>query len=367
MSRVEKHIARALDFGMCAMMNAVQFRHRLHASSREELEAYIAQCEPMTREEFFLRPSLQCAEFSFSKKRCYSKRSEEPLAISGQAAREQTRNSERFFAGAQNDSLMNGAAAPFSLSWQSSIRTAFAENNRVHVHLFPCARGWSAPTILMLHALMSASDVGYRLWAKRFNERGWNACFVHLPYHYSRRPRGFFNGELAISADLVRTAEGLRQGVVELRQLMEFLRERGSREFALWATSYGGWIGALLLAVEHDFRFAAFMAPIVNIEHAIWKSPAAARLRAELRRSGITQALVERHFHLTSPMHSEPLCGGERVLFAAGDYDQIALSEDIAQLHKKWRGSRFLRVAQGHFGYRMMREMFAVLAKQERF
>ena len=25
-----------------------------------------------------------------------------------------------------------------------------------------------------------------------------------------------------------------------------------------------------------------------------------------------------------SPLHGEPLCGGERVLFAAGDYDTIA-------------------------------------------
>ena len=93
----------------------------------------------------------------------------------------------------------------------------------------------------MLHALMSASHVGYRRWAADFNARGWNACFIHLPYHYSRTPRGYFNGELAITADLVRTAEGLRQGVSELRQLMAWLRGLGCEEFGLWASSYGGW------------------------------------------------------------------------------------------------------------------------------
>ena len=65
-----------------------------------------------------------------------------------------------------------------------------------------------APTVLMLHALASASDKGYRLWARRFNAAGWNACFVHLPYHYSRVPPGYHNGELAITPDLVRTAQG---------------------------------------------------------------------------------------------------------------------------------------------------------------
>jgi len=84
-----------------------------------------------------------------------------------------------------------------------------------------------APTVLMLHALASTSDKGYRVWAGRFNAAGWNACFVHLPYHYSRVPPGCQNGELAITPDLVRTGQGLRQGVTEMRQLMAWLRGRG--------------------------------------------------------------------------------------------------------------------------------------------
>jgi hypothetical protein len=61
------------------------------------------------------------------------------------------------------------------------------------------------------------------------------------------------NGELAITADVIRTAEGLRQGVSEARQLVHLLRGHGCERFALWATSYGGWIGALLLSMETGF------------------------------------------------------------------------------------------------------------------
>src|SRR6266446_4160718 len=152
-----------------------------------------------------------------------------------------------------------------------------------------------------LHALMSASHIGYRRWAARFNELGWNACFVHLPYHYSRVPRGHWNGELAITADLIRNAEGLRQGVIEVRQLIGALRERGCNEFGVLGTSYGGWIGALLAMVERDLRFVALMAPIVNVEHAIWQNPGTAFMRRELRRAKIAPELVARHFHLSSP------------------------------------------------------------------
>src|SRR5262249_42511807 len=128
-----------------------------------------------------------------------------------------------------------------TIAWRSPIETQFPANNIAHADFFPSEHGRSAPTVFILHALMSASPIGYRRWADHLNEFGGNVCFMHLPYHYSRVPRGYWNGELAITCDLIRNAEGLRQGVVELRQLMSALRERGSGEFGVLATSYGGW------------------------------------------------------------------------------------------------------------------------------
>jgi len=307
----------ALDLVMCGMMNGLQSRHRLPLGSREALEKYIADCDP-----------------------------------------------QKFYAAPDVEIVSNGDSA---IHWTSPVRTLFPENNVTHVDLYPCEKGWSAPTVFMLHALMSTSDTGYKQWAKKFNAQGWNACFIHLPYHYSRVPRGYFNGELAITPDLVRTAEGLRQGVVELRQLMRHLRERGCPAFGLWATSYGGWIGALLTFVEPDFKFLAMMSPIVNIDHAIWRCPAAIWVRSQLRRRGIQPALVGRHFHLSSPLHNTPLCGGASAVITAGKYDLTALPEDVEQLHKNWAGSEYLLVPQGHFGYRIMPETFRRLEERGLF
>jgi 1-acyl-sn-glycerol-3-phosphate acyltransferase len=314
--------ANGIDTLMCASLNLLQSRHHLHAGSREEMEHYVAACEKLTVENFYAVP---------------------------------------------NDAEI---AAPIdakpgaTITWPSPINTNFPANNTARADLFPCARGWRAPTVLMFHALMSASHIGYRRYAARFNELGWNACFVHLPYHYSRVPRGYWNGELAITADLIRNAEGLRQGVIEARQLMATLRERGCEEFGLLGTSYGGWIGALVAMVERDFRFVALMAPIVNVEHAIWGSPAARFMRRELRRANIDPFLVARHFHLSSPIHNQPLCDAGRVLFVSGEFDLIARPEDVEEVHGKWRGSELLRVPQGHFGYRMLRETIARLRER---
>jgi 1-acyl-sn-glycerol-3-phosphate acyltransferase len=317
---LRRFAAAGVDALMCASMNLLQSRHRLNARSREEMEHYIAECEKLTVHDYYSPP--------------------------------------------HNVDLAGALGNVAALTWHSPINTKFPANNVARVDLFPSARGWSAPTVLMLHALMSATHIGYRRNAARFNELGWNACFVHLPYHYSRVPRGYWNGELAITADLIRNAEGLRQGVLEVRQLISALRAHGCREFGLLGASYGAWIGALLACVERDLRFVALMAPIVNVEHAIWQSPAAIFMRRELRRVKIEPPLVARHFYLSSPMHNQPLCDAARVLFVAGDFDSIARPADIEAIHQKWRGSELLRVPQGHFGYRMMRETIARLKKR---
>jgi 1-acyl-sn-glycerol-3-phosphate acyltransferase len=319
-SAVQRLSAKAVDSLICTSMNLLQARHRLHARSREEMERYVTECEKLTAHEYYAAPS------------------------NGDLA----------------TAIGNGA----SVMWPSPIETKFPVNNIARADFFRSARGWGAPTIFILHALMSATHFGYRRLAARLNELGWNACFVHLPFHYSRVPRGYWNGELAITADLIRNAEGLRQGVMEVRQLMAALRERNCHEFGLLGTSYGGWIGALLAVVEQDFRFVALMAPIVNVEHAIWENPAAWFMRRELRRANIESSLVARHYHLSSPLHNQPLCDPARVLFVAGEFDLIVRSEHIHAIHQKWHGSELLRVRQGHFGYRMMRETIARLKER---
>jgi pimeloyl-ACP methyl ester carboxylesterase len=301
------------DWTMCTLMDIIQRRHAVTHQTPRDWRFYLEKHAGMTRDEYFAAPKPQLGDYEL-------------------LVRQRTR-----------------------LRWTSPIRTAWPDNDTAHVDYYLGPGGTAAPTVLMLHALMSASDVGYRRWAARFNERGWNACFLHLPYHYSRKPAWRMNGELAITADVIRTAEGLRQGVSEARQLMQILRAHGCERFALWATSYGGWIGSLLLSTELGFQWATLMAPIVDVGHAIWHSPAGSATRRELRRVGVDEAMIEEHFPLVSPLHAAPKDPNVRVMLYAGEYDRVVRSEDVRKLHQAWPGASFTRVPQGHFGYRLMR------------
>jgi 1-acyl-sn-glycerol-3-phosphate acyltransferase len=329
-SKIERFNAIALDSVLCASFNLLHTRHRLNGSSREEMHRYVTDCERLTLQEYYAAAS-----------------DPDLVAQIGTIL---------------GDTVRDGHG---TLTWRSPITTQFARNNTAHADFFPAVHDpTGAPTVLLLHALMSTSHIGYHRCAKRFNAMGWNVCFFHLPYHYSRVPRRYWNGELAITSNLIRNAEALRQGVSELRQLMQALREHGCREFGVLATSYGAWIGALLATTESDFRFVALMAPIVNLDHAIWASPAARLIRRELNRTNIEPSLVTRHFYLSSPLHCQPACDPSRVLFVTGEFDSIAPTREIEAIHEKWRGSELLRVRQGHFGYRMMRETIDRLAER---
>jgi len=323
----------AVDSLLCASINWIHRRHPLNGHSRSEMERYVTACERLSPQEYYVSPQANGSNGTSESKPAVNRIHDLRIA---------------------------------TLSWRSPIKTEFPANNTAHLDFFrQDVRTWTkAPTVFLLHSLMSSSPNGYHRWAERFNELGWNACFFHLPYHFSRVPTGYWNGELAITPDLIRNAEALRQGVIELRQIMKSLREQGCHEFGVLATSYGGWIGALLTLVERDFRFVALMSPIVNIEHAIWQSPAARRIRRELVQANIERALIARHFHLSSPVHGRPVCDPTRILFVTGEFDSIAPPAEIEAIHQTWRGSELLRVRQGHFGHRMMPETIAYLKQR---
>jgi hypothetical protein len=306
---LRRRTASGLDAMVCAVINGMQWKLRKHVCTQEEFDTYLSACEPVSRDEFYRVPTM-------------------PLFV----------------------------RAGNYLEWPSPVKTLFPENQTARARIFLSDQGFGAPTLIFLHALMSAYDTGYCRIAAGLNRRGWNAALIHLPYHYSRVPRGHFNGALAITANLAQNGETLRQAVIEVRQLMEFFRQKGCPEFGLLGTSYGGWVGSLVSFLEKEFRFVSLLQPIVDIEHAIWYSPVSSVMRRTLLATGIGQGMSRRHAHLTSPLDGQPLCGGDRVLVVGGTYDSISPPAELKQLATVWPGSRLILVEQGHFGYSAMRE-----------
>jgi dienelactone hydrolase len=315
-SLLHRGFGLAVDQLLCGTLAILRRRHAGRVSPRDAAERYFSACERQTRAEHFALPA------------------------------------------AMEDLL----EAPDAVSWRSLAASVaeFPVNGRARVVLYRARP--NAPTVIMLHSLMSVSDAGYRHWARHFSSLGWNAALVHLPFHYSRRPRGHLNGELCCTADLVLTGDTLRQAVVEIRQLMAWLRAEGGSEFGFLATSYGGWVAALLASLEPDLRFLALLAPMVNIGHALYEGPTSWTIRGHLARAGLDRTLVDRHAHLSSPLRSPPAGDvAERTVIIGGVFDRIVRLVDLEALRESWPGSELITVPQAHFGYGMIPQAVAWL------
>ncbi len=227
-------------------------------------------------------------------------------------------------------------------------------NDRVHLDFFPATTGWKAPVMFMLHGVMSVSDVGYRLWAKKLNSLGWSAAFFHLPYHYGRTPPRSLSGEMALTANLIRTSEGIRQAVVELRWIMRAMKKKGAPHIGLWGTSYGGWIASLLCCLESCLNTAWLLEPIVDIDWAIWESPATRTVQRQLRQRGISRETVAQHVRLVCPSHHRPVLDNQKIILMAGLFDRIAHPDTIRSLASHWNIAHYAEIRQGHVGYQLM-------------
>lgn len=167
---IRKLTSGLVDAATCLLVNTAQWASRNDVCTPSQLEKYLAQGERTTREDFFAVTPMAEVEHKGS-----------------------------------------------FLRWKSPIRSGYKENDIASARLFLSRQGWSAPTLVFLHALMSAHDFGYCRIARRLNRRGWNAVLVHLPFHYSRVPRGYANGVLALTSNLQRNGETIRQAVKEAR------------------------------------------------------------------------------------------------------------------------------------------------------
>jgi hypothetical protein len=201
------------------------------------------------------------------------------------------------------------------------------------VRFFPLQAGLDAPTMLLAHGLMSVSDIGYRLWARRLNARGWNAVFVHLPYHYSRRLPWHFHGELCVGGDLLRTARACGNRWSNAASCSSNCAGRAAVFSAvgdqLWRLDHGAARLFRAAAPTADFGRAD---PQHRQRHlALAEFRVVARRRCAARGSGPKTRPGACAWFARPKAKGAPR-SGQHILMLAGQYDQIAPPEEIEEL-----------------------------------
>jgi hypothetical protein len=136
----------------------------------------------------------------------------------------------------------------FDLSWESSLRTPFPENNRVHARLFPYAKNKKSAVVVLPH--WNAKEGTYFDLCKVFNKVGVTALRLTLPYHEKRMPPHLERADYLVAPNVGQTIQSVRQAVLDTKSAVRWLHESGYENIGIVGTSIGSCTA--FLAFVHD-------------------------------------------------------------------------------------------------------------------
>jgi len=172
------------------------------------------------------------------------------------------------------EAKVKGTFAEF-LRFTSPVRTPYPENNLVNAHWFP-ARGRRA-VILLPH--WNADAVAYNSLCRVMNMLGIAVLRLSMPYHDIRMPAEITRADYAVSANIGRTLDAVRQGVVDIRSCLDWLETQGYTEFGIVGTSLGSCYAFIAAAHEPRLRVAAFNHASTYVADVVWHGQSTRHIR----------------------------------------------------------------------------------------
>lgn len=169
---------------------------------------------------------------------------------------------------------VRGTYASF-LRFTSPVRTPYPENNQVNARWFP-ARGRRA-VVLLPH--WNADAIAYTGLCKVLNLLGVSVLRLSMPYHDIRMPGEIRRADYAVSANIGRTLDAVRQGVIDIRGCLDWLEQQGYRHLGLIGTSLGSCYAFIAAAHDPRVRVAAFNHASTYFADVVWHGQTTRHIR----------------------------------------------------------------------------------------
>jgi dienelactone hydrolase len=175
------------------------------------------------------------------------------------------------------EAKVKGTFAEF-LRFTSPATTPYSENNLVNARWFP-ARGRRA-VILLPH--WNADAVAYVSLCRVLNMLGIAVLRLSMPYHDIRMPAETRRADYAVSANIGRTLDAVRQGVVDVRSCIDWLEQQGYSDFGIIGTSLGSCYAFIAAAHEPRLKVAAFNHASTYVADVVWHGQSTRHIRQGL-------------------------------------------------------------------------------------
>jgi dienelactone hydrolase len=161
------------------------------------------------------------------------------------------------------------------LRFTSPVRSPFPENNLVNARWFP-TRGKRA-VVLMPH--WNADAIAYTSLCQALNLIGISVLRLTMPYHDIRMPAETRRADYAVSANIGRTLDACRQGVIDARCCFDWLESQGYNRLGIVGTSLGSCYAFLAAAHDPRVRVAVFNHASTYVADVVWHGQSTRHIR----------------------------------------------------------------------------------------
>src|SRR6266403_5804399 len=172
------------------------------------------------------------------------------------------------------EAKVRGTQADF-LRFTSPVKTPYPENDLANARWFP-VRGRRA-VVLLPH--WNADAIAYTGLCKVLNLLGISVLRLSMPYHDIRMPAEIRRADYAVSANIGRTLDSARQGVLDVRCCLDWLEQQGYRQLGLIGTSLGSCYGFIASAHDPRIRVAAFNHASTYFADVVWHGQTTRHIR----------------------------------------------------------------------------------------
>jgi len=167
------------------------------------------------------------------------------------------------------------------LRFTSPVATPFPENNLVNARWFP-VRGRRA-VVLLPH--WNSDALNYNSLCRVLNWLGIAVLRLSMPYHDIRKPAEIQRADYAVSANIGRTLDAVRQGVIDVRCCLDWLEAQGYNRLGIVGTSLGSCYAFIAAAHDPRIRVAAFNHASTYFADVVWHGQSTSHIRNGLHGS----------------------------------------------------------------------------------
>jgi dienelactone hydrolase len=172
------------------------------------------------------------------------------------------------------EAKVKGTFADF-LRFTSPVSTPYPENNLANARWFP-AHGRRA-VVLLPH--WNSDAIAYTSLCRVLNLLGIAVLRLTMPYHDIRMPKEIKRADYAVSANIGRTLDAVRQGVIDIRCCLDWLEDQGHSRLGVVGTSLGSCYAFIAAAHDPRIQVAAFNHASTFFADVVWHGQSTRHIR----------------------------------------------------------------------------------------